>query len=263
MKKYYHFFSFKWIFPVLAMGLIICVYWDVITTFFTFDINAPDLANVNGDEIKQHVINSMLSYDVSLFNFSFYQSFALPIIILITVYNYYNIKNRMVKYNIGKNKLYSGELLILKSTCALIPVVIFLLVYLTVILVSAFSSGFSYSNLETDFSNDSILSKIIINPVLYAIFYGFIKSISIFINGIFACYLVDVMKSFIKGALFFVLFLWVLSPILYYFLPFEFVPMTSLMITSYSNLNIIQIFSPYLIYIAVYLVSKCVVSYEV
>lgn len=74
------------------MGLIICVYWDVITTYFTFDINAPDLANVNGDEIKQHVINSMLSYDVSLFNFSFYQSFALPIIILITVYNYYNIK---------------------------------------------------------------------------------------------------------------------------------------------------------------------------
>ena len=121
----------------------------------------------------------------------------------------------------------------------------------------------SYSNLETDFSNDSILSKIIINPVLYAVFYGFIKSISIFINGIFACYLVDVMKSFIKGALFFVLFLWVLSTILYYFLPFEFVPMTSLMITSYSNLNIIQIFSPYLIYIAIYLVSKCVVSYEV
>lgn len=261
MKKYYY-FSTKWIFPIFAVALIILIYWDAITTYFTFDVNAPDLT-INGYEAKNSFINSILSYDISLFNFSFYQSFIFPIIIVVMAYDYYNIKNRMVKYNIGKNKLYSKELFTLKLVCALMPVVIFLLVYLIIILVSIFLSSFSYTNLESEFSKYSILNKIIVNPILYAIFYGFIKSIAIFINGIFAFYLVDVRKSFIKGSLAFIIFLCVISPILYCFLPFQFVPMTSLMITSYSNLNIIKIFSPYLIYILIYIVSKCMVSYEV
>lgn len=78
----------KFVYVLLTLLFLALVYRDVLMTYFFFDIHAPDLAKFDGQAIKNDLLKSALDFRILQFNLGFYQSFIIPIIIVLLGFQY-------------------------------------------------------------------------------------------------------------------------------------------------------------------------------
>ena len=259
----YKLFPFRrllWLIPVL---FLIIVYNGAIQHIIFFDANAPDLAQLDGVAIKYKYLVSMLSINNALFEYNFFQSFLFPALIILSAFIYQFLKNRYLKYLIGRNEYYSKRLIHLKLHIASLVVGVFVVLLLIIVVIAIFVNGMHYPQLDMYFHFNSVLKVFSNNLWMYLMYYFVIKSCALFMETLFICYLVDALVSFPKAALSFVFILWGSAPILYSFLPFYLVPMSNLMITAYGDISLWQVVATYLPFLFVYLCLKVRKAYEV
>ena len=235
----YKLFPFRrsmFLIPILFLGMI---YHAAIEHILFFDPKAPDLAKLDGAAIKQQYLRTMLSIQGSLFEYNFFQSFIFPILIVFAVFIYHFVKTRHLKYVIGKQRDYDRRLFSLK--CQMGGLIVGLFTILLLVIIGIFARG----------------------TWAYLLYYFLIKASALFVQTLFACYLVDYYVSFPKAALLYLFLLWGLAPILYSFLPVYLVPMSNLMITAYGGVSLWQVALTYLPFLLMYGVLKVRKSYEV
>lgn len=98
----------KFVYVLLTLLFLALVYRDVLMTYFFFDIHAPDLAKFDGQAIKNDLLKSALDFRILQFNLGFYQSFIIPIIIVLLGFQYIEMKNKVLRLSIGREVSYQG-----------------------------------------------------------------------------------------------------------------------------------------------------------
>lgn len=241
----FKFFKTKYIFYLLTIIFLGYIFNEHILRFYKYYIN-----NVNGtppDEIKLqfYIISSSTSL---LFKLSFISSFIIPISISLLGFDYLYIKNNLLKYNVGKNDGFNKRLTELKIKLTLIPIIQYIFVILIayfVFIIFANDSVFQ----QIDFNSKSILNYLIFEKYTWLIFKIITISIAIFVNSFLIFEIVNYFNNVPKAIFAYLIFVMMFSIVLYRIIPFYFVPMSSFMITAYGNLDLLQVFSPYIIYI--------------
>ena len=259
----YKLFPFRrsmFLIPILFLGMI---YHAAIEHILFFDPKAPDLAKLDGAAIKQQYLRTMLSIQGSLFEYNFFQSFIFPILIVFAVFIYHFVKTRHLKYVIGKQRDYDRRLFSLKCQMGGVIVGLVTILLLVIIGIALVINRREYPQLEMYFNPHSILRIFARGTWAYLLYYFLIKASALFVQTLFACYLVDYYVSFPKAALLYLFLLWGLAPILYSFLPVYLVPMSNLMITAYGGVSLWQVALTYLPFLLMYGVLKVRKSYEV
>lgn len=170
------------------------------------------------------------------FDFLYLQYFnartkVLPIILISTIYIFISLKNRLLKYNIGRNNLYEKEKKKLKLKLSLIvPLfslfIVILLFIISKLVVGEIKYGKMFMNL---FSKEDILGKIFSGTVNSLIAIEIIQFISLFILSLFVINLID-RYDVLNGILIFFILIWV-------------IPTFSFGIK--GDLSIINLFMPY------------------
>ena len=85
----------KFVYVLLTLIFLALVYRDFLMTYFFFDIHAPDLAKFDGQVIKNDLLKSALDFRILQFNLGFYQSFIIPIIIVLLGFQYIELKKKV------------------------------------------------------------------------------------------------------------------------------------------------------------------------
>ncbi|WP_161980498.1 hypothetical protein [Streptococcus sp. S784/96/1] len=246
----------KFLYFLLGLVFILLVYRDYITTYLFFDVNAPDLANFDGTAIKNELLRSNLDINVLLFNVGFYQSFLLPIIISLLGFNYVTLKTKFIKLSIGKNDCYFKFRKHLSWQLASLPVLLYLIIVGIVVIITMLAGTFQLSGKEHLLSETSVLRYFLNSDLILFIFSIILVCVAIFVNSLFLFKIIDVLQNPIKSAIDYLMFIWLGSIILYHFMPFYLVPMTTFMITSYGNLDIQTLLLPYCLYMCGYAILK-------
>ncbi|EGJ27678.1 hypothetical protein [Streptococcus porcinus] len=252
----------KWYLFTILVFLLLIYHQSVLHVLF-FDTNANDLVQSNGESIKLKYLKGLLSLNNTLFEYNFYQAFLFPLLIIFigNAYNY--LKNRYCRYYLGRTQYYYLTLKKLKIILAVLSIFIFTIILAFIITVSKGVGRFDLSGTEYYFNNNSILSFFGTNTTNYLIYYFLVKSSALLAESFLIFYIIDYFNYFTKSALVYLLFMWGTAPILYSFLPFYLVPMTHIMMTSYGDITIWQVFASYLPCAIVFLVIKFKNSYEI
>ena len=85
--------------PYLLLGIVILaiIYYDAFDTLFFYDIDAPDLKNMNAIELKYRVFHNFISIEYTIFELGRFQSFLIPMVVVATSKSYYTIKEKYLK----------------------------------------------------------------------------------------------------------------------------------------------------------------------
>lgn len=238
---------------------IIFILWESISFQFEFNERDEDLQNYSSSqliEMKNSINKSLLSPASLKFRFMIGIGFFVPIIVIITGYNYEKIKENFLKFNIGKNNKYKKNLNKNKILLSLIPVISVIIVYGILIIIGIISNGPNNFNIDSEnlINNNSILKTIFKGEMGYAIFVILFVSIGTFINSIFAFSLIDKL-GYIKGVLAYLIILWVISISLFNILANldkdirimlrNFVPIQTLMGISETSSTLISVMKSY------------------
>ncbi len=235
----------KWFFIFLIFFMVL-IYKETIPHMLFFDDNDYDLVKIKGDSIKMIYLKGFFSLSNSLFEYSFLQSFLIPLMIVFIGKQYDYVKNRFCRYYLGRTQAYFQSLKKLKLKAILLSVSSFLLILIVIILLSQVVERFKISGIEFYFKNQSILTIFGKNTKSYLIYYGLVKSCAIATEMYFFLLLIDMTNHYIKASFHYLIFLWGTAPIMYSIMPFYFVPMSHLMITTYGEITLWQIFASYL-----------------
>lgn len=251
-------------FIVLASLLFVfAIFNEVIKTWLFFDISEPDIGGIQkGLEMKRMIIASELSTSIVNFNYMFYVSFFAPILILIISYDYNAIKNNLLKFNIGKNNDYRKNLINLKLKMASLSFFVIIISFILSMVISLLFGEQTPVYSEGVFNSGSILNNLFAGEIPFLTFSILTVAIATFVNSIFTFLLIDY-KGYIVGALSFLGFIWIGSMILYFILPYYFVPMSAIMITSYGYLTVFKLFAPYTLILLISLFILFTNKYEV
>ncbi|MDU0431210.1 hypothetical protein QVA60_12430 [Staphylococcus chromogenes] len=252
----------KWYFLTFLVFLLLIYHQSFFHVLF-FDTNAKDLVQTNGENIKLKYLKGLLSLNNTLFEYNFYQAFLFPLLIIFIGNAYYFLKNRYCRYYLGRTLYYSLSIKKLKIMLALLSVFIFTIILAFIITVSKGIGRFDLSGVEYYFNNNSILSFFGSNTIKYLIYYFFVKSCALLVESFLIFNIIDYFNYFTKSALVYLLFMWGTAPILYSFLPFYLVPMTHIMMTSYGDITLWQVFASYLPCAIIFLIIKYKNSYEI
>lgn len=241
----------KWLI-VIVIFTILLILKDPIYDYLTFEQDVEDLAHFGIEkiqEIKNSIIKSNLSMGTLKFKLTSVLGLVIPIIYIFLGYDYNNIKNKLLKYNIGKNNDYNKKIIKEKIKLSLIGTFVAILIYLILMIVGYILGG---GIIEGDMnpegyylSKNSILYIIFGKDILYAIFVGIHIMIATFLNGIFIFCIIDKF-NFIKGVLLYLAYMWIGTMVLYHaltyipFLPRGIVPMESIVGHCNTNLNFIK-----------------------
>ncbi|VMY42597.1 membrane protein [Streptococcus pneumoniae] len=133
----------KFVYVLLTLLFLALVYRDVLMTYFFFDIHAPDLAKFDGQAIKNDLLKSALDFRILQFNLGFYQSFIIPIIIVLLGFQYIELKNKVLRLSIGREVSYQGLKRKLTLQVASIPCLIYLVTVLIIAIITYFFGTFS------------------------------------------------------------------------------------------------------------------------
>lgn len=258
--KLFPFRYLLFLFPLLFLGLI---YKDAVFHWLLWDPNAPDLQGVDAGAIKQHILIGLLSLTNALLEYNFYQSFLFPILSVVLAYYYTFFQQRYLKYYIGRSALYSKAVWQVKWQLILYPVCLFLSILTCLVAVGVAVQAGGLDQLDFYFSPHSVLRLFGTNTWTHLLYYSLVKIMAIIVNSLLLFSMVDYFSSFIKTSLLYLIFIWALSPILYAVLPYYFVPMTSLMTTSYGEATLPILFAPYIAYLALFAYMKATKKYEV
>lgn len=245
---------FKKIYIFLFFIYLILQFKDTLSLLFFFDTGAADIQSLQPLVIKKYLVMDSLKIESLLFECSFYSSFLLPIMITVLGYDYLSLKENYLKYYIGRAEGYRYQLENLRVKLSFIPITIFFMILL-IIFSTSFFSGQLDAQFLSSFANRSFLNPIFSSLMSYIFFYLAMISIAILVNARLYFKLLDYCRNFMKGAIFYLAFIWLLSSVLYHVLPYYFVPMNTIMFLSY-DVTILNILLPYSLYILMFFVLE-------
>lgn len=225
----------KWI-VILIIFFILFLLKDGIYETLTFEKDLSDLQQLDIErinEIKNSIVTSMFSIGHLKFAFMSAIGVFIPILYIVIGSDYYNIKTKNIKFNIGKNNDYNKELNKLKLKLSLYASTIILLIYL-IVMVIGFIFGKKILNGEIYMSGllkeNTVMYKAFATDLGYLFFIAIHIFIATLINGLLIFFLID-HYQYIKGTLIYISYMWIGSIIMYIipFFPKFVVPMESIM----------------------------------
>ena len=98
----------KWII-IISICFIFLLFKEIIINYINFERGAEDLADLGIEkirEIKNSIFKSALSPGSIKFDFMQIIGAYIPVLIAIISFDYNSIKNKLLKFNIGKNNDY-------------------------------------------------------------------------------------------------------------------------------------------------------------
>ncbi|MGT2887681.1 hypothetical protein N1495_07095 [Streptococcus didelphis] len=231
------------LFILVFLGL---VFHQALLHQLFFNADANDLQGFDGENIKWNYLKGYLSIENTIFEYNFFQSFMLPlqIILLGSVYN--TLKTNYYCYFLGRRACYQSVITKLKLQLSLLNTLSFALILIVIILISKSVGRFDYQGLEYYFPRESLLQFFSRSTWHYLLYYFMAKGFAIFVESYLLFKMIDCYSHFLKSVLTYLLFLWATAPILYSFLPFYLVPMSHIMITSYGNIGPWQLLASYI-----------------
>lgn len=173
----------KFVYVLLTSFLL----WFIVMfdDLFLFDIHAPDLAKFDGQAIKNDLLKSALDFRILQFNLGFYQSFIIPIIIVLLGFQYIELKNKVLRLSIGREVSYQGLKRKLTLQVASIPCLIYLVTVLIIAIVTYFFGTFSPLGWNSLFSDGSSLQRLLDGEITSYLFFTCVLLIGIFINAVY------------------------------------------------------------------------------
>ena len=155
----------KWI-VIISICFILLIFKEVIENYINFERGAEDLAHLGTEkirEIKDSLIKNSLSPGSIKFDFMQIIGAYIPILIAIISFDYNSIKNKLLKFNIGKNNDYEKKLRKTKFNLALIVMINILIIFIILMSVGLIFGQIN-SNVrlydDTTFIQNSILNTI-------------------------------------------------------------------------------------------------------
>lgn len=155
----------KWII-IISICFILLIFKEVIENYINFERGAEDLAHLGTEkirEIKDSLIKNSLSPGSIKFDFMQIIGAYIPILIAIISFDYNSIKNKLLKFNIGKNNDYEKKLRKTKFNLALIVMINILIIFIILMSVGLIFGQIN-SNVrlydDTTFIQNSILNTI-------------------------------------------------------------------------------------------------------
>ena len=122
----------KWII-IISICFILLIFKEVIENYINFERGAEDLAHLGSEkirEIKDSLIKNSLSPGSITFDFMQIIGIYIPILIAIISFDYNSIKNKLLKFNIGKNNDYEKKLRKTKFNLALVVMINILIIFI-------------------------------------------------------------------------------------------------------------------------------------
>lgn len=160
----------KWII-IISICFILLIFKEVIENYINFERGAEDLAHLGTEkirEIKDSLIKNSLSPGSIKFDFMQIIGAYIPILIAIISFDYNSIKNKLLKFNIGKNNDYVKKLRKTKFNLALVVMINILIIF--IILMSV---GLIFGQLDSEvmlYNDKSFIQNSILNSILNSIF---------------------------------------------------------------------------------------------
>ena len=155
----------KWII-IISICFILLIFKEAIENYINFERGAEDLAHLGTEkirEIKDSLIKNSLSPGSIKFDFMQIIGAYIPILIAIISFDYNSIKNKLLKFNIGKNNDYEKKLRKTKFNLALIVMINILIIFIILMSVGLIFGQIN-SNVrlydDTTFIQNSILNTI-------------------------------------------------------------------------------------------------------
>lgn len=175
----------------------------------------------------------------------------IPILLAIITYEYYQLKNKLIKFNIGKNDKYNKELNNTKFKLAVIATINIIGIFIFSLCISFIFGGFN--NIENLYRNNALFDEKGILRSLFGsnigiLIFGIIRTaISTFLASILSLDIVEKI-GYVKGILIFWAYLIIISITIYGIKDAP--PLESIiLIGKNQNLTIIDILKNYIIYI--------------
>lgn len=202
--------SFKYIalYGIIAFVTLFMVFYIFIN--YTFDVDSKyknlNYSNYEGDmsqeefeETKnQNIFQKFLSlkegfsFDTSYSKYCQIKIRIIPITIISIFFLYSNIKNKLIKYNIGRNINYNKENLKLKRRVALIPAVFSLLLVIILLVIGLVSTKNNFlTYFKFLYNHNDILNCFIFNNIASFICFEIFSFIGIYIFSLFSLEVVD------------------------------------------------------------------------
>lgn len=231
---------------LLCLLFVILIYHQAISHMVFFDDSAADIAQIQGESVKLKLFYGLLSLNNSLFEYNFFQSFILPLQIVILGSIYDKTKSNYCRFYLGRSTDYYDAINKLKKQLSLINCLLFLLILILISVIAGAVGRFDSHSLVYYFQRGSLLQFFSNSTWHYLFYYAMVKCLAIYSETYLLFKMIDSYNHFLKATLAFLLFLWATAPILYSILPFYLVPMSHLMITSYGNINLWQLIASYL-----------------
>lgn len=242
--------------PYLLLGIVILaiIYYDAFDTLFFYDIDAPDLKNMNAIELKYRVFHNFISIEYTIFELGRFQSFLIPMVVVATSKSYYTIKEKYLKLSIGKNNLYAKNLFKSKVLLSLLPMLWYTIIFIIICVVAIIGGRFELDpdSLYYSFAEGSILRIIFPGKIGFLLFNLIFTCIGIFANSMLCMKLVDFFNDFIRPSMVYLVFIWLGSLLFYRILPSYFVLMSSFMVHAYYLHNMFKLMMPLLVCAVLY-----------
>ena len=156
----------KWII-IISICFILLIFKEIIINYINFEKGAEDLADLGIEkirEIKNSIFKSALSPGSIKFDFMQIIGAYIPILIAIISFDYNSIKNKLLKFNIGKNNDYVKKLRKTKFNLALVVMINILIIFIILMSVGLI---FGQPNAEFRLYDDNTFIQ---NSILNTIF---------------------------------------------------------------------------------------------
>ncbi len=138
----------KWII-IISICFIFLIFKERIINYINFERGAEDLVHFGIEkirEIRDSLIKNSLSPGSIKFDFMQIIGAYIPVLIAIISFDYNSIKNKLLKFNIGKNNDYEKKLRKTKFNLALIVMINILIIF--IILMSV---GLIFGQINSEF----------------------------------------------------------------------------------------------------------------
>ena len=149
----------KWI-VIISICFILFLLGDGIFEMLTFSSVQEDLVGKSIEEINE-VRSKVIaaSFDIGVIFSKFIQFVIIYILILLAIitYEYYQLKNKLIKFNIGKNDNYNKELNNTKFKLAVIATINIIGIFILSLLISYIFGGFN--NIENLYRNNALFDE--------------------------------------------------------------------------------------------------------
>lgn len=194
------------LYAVIFLATLFVVFYRYIEYAYKAPERLPkpgEISDMSQEEIERNRKNNFFQNLFELkshFAFSStYQDYGaakmriLPVVIISTMFLYFNLKNNLVKYNIGRNKLYQREKHRLQIKTALITPLFSLTVTITLLLIGLSSTHRNFSSpfFYFIYDHNDIIRLLMVNNIMAFIFIELFTLTGLFLLNLLVLSLID------------------------------------------------------------------------